>query len=426
VRSKRWQKGAVLTRLIDRYFLKEFIPPFFFSIIALTFILLMNELFRLIDLFVRKGLPVAIVGQILIHTLPVIISYTAPMAILVAIVMSFGRAAQDNEILALKTSGLSFTSIMRTPFAITLIFMIFLVFFNNYVLPESNHRVRNLMLDVTRKRPAVRLPEGIFTDDFRGYTIYIGKKDERLSKIYDITIYDIRDGMLITAPRGDLKSFEKENILRFTLYNGELHQLVDSAKYQKTQFDKQILNVEMDDELVRKERSYRNENELNINGLQASIQEHKMTITALQNEIAEIGEKALSDYMQGDVASLDRAIFEIERRNKTLDGKIRKLSRFQVSLYKKFSLAFACIVFVIIGAPLGYLFKRGGIAGILTGVLLFSSYYILVIAGEEFADRRNFPAFWGMWLPNLILLAVGVYLFMAAEFDRSPIRKLFK
>ena len=415
-----------MTRLIDRYFLREFIPPFIFSIIALTFILLMNELFRLIDLFVRKGLPVAIVGQILIYTLPVIISYTAPMAILVAIVMSFGRAAQDNEILALKTSGLSFTSIMRTPFAITLIFMISLVFFNNYVLPESNHRVRNLMLDVTRKRPAVRLPEGIFTDDFRGYTIYIGKKDERLSKIYDITIYDIRDGMLITAPRGELKSFELDNILRFTLYNGELHQLVDSTKYQKTQFDKQILNVEMDDELVRKERSYRNENELNINGLQESIQEHKITITALRNEISEIGEKAIKDYMQGDVASLDRSIFELERRNKTLEGKIRKLSRYQVSLYKKFSLAFACIVFVIIGAPLGYLFKRGGIAGILTGVLLFSSYYILVIAGEEFADRRNFPAFWGMWLPNFLLLAVGVFLFLKAEYDRSPIRKLFK
>jgi lipopolysaccharide export system permease protein len=426
MQSKCCRKEVVLTRLIDRYFLKEFIPPFFFSIIALTFILLMNELFRLIDLFVRKGLPVGIVGQILIYTLPVIISYTAPMAILVAIVMSFGRAAQDNEILALKTSGLSFMSIMRTPFAITLIFMIFLVFFNNYVLPESNHRVRNLMLDVTRKRPAVRLPEGIFTDDFRGYTIYIGKKDERLSKIYDITVYDAKDGMLVTAPRGELKSFEQDNILRFTLYNGELHQLVDSVKYQKTQFDKQILNIEMDNDLVRKERSYRNENELNINGLQESIQEHKTTIKSLQNEITEIGKTAIEDYLQGDIASLDRAIFEIERRNKTLDGKIRKLSRYQISLYKKFSLAFACIVFVIIGAPLGYLFKRGGIAGVLTGVFLFSSYYILVIAGEEFADRRNFPAFWGMWLPNFILLAVGVYLFMAAEFDRSPIRKLFK
>jgi len=386
----------------------------------------MNELFRLIDLFVRKGLPIAIVGQILIYTLPVIISYTAPMAILVAIVMSFGRAAQDNEILALKTNGLSFLSIMRTPFVITFFFMIFLVFFNNYVLPESNHRVRNLMLDVTRKRPAVRLSEGVFTEDFRGYTIYIGKKDERYSKIYDVTIYDAKDGMLITAPRGDLKSFEQDNILRFTLYDGELHQLVDSMKYQKTQFDKQILNIQLDDDMVRKERDYRNEDELDINGLEQVIHEHKKAIADIRSEIAETGRKAVDDYLQGDVAGLDRAIFEIEKRTKTLEGTARKLARYQVSYYKKFSLAFACLVFIVIGAPLGYLFKRGGIAGILAGVFLFSSYYILVIAGEEFADRRNFPAFWGMWLPNFLLLACGVYLFLAAEFDRSPIRRLFK
>lgn len=386
----------------------------------------MNELFRLIDLFVRKGLPLGIVGQILIYTLPVIISYAAPMAILVAIVMSFGRAAQDNEILALKTSGLPFLSIMRTPLAITFIFTIFLVFFNNYVLPESNYRVRNLMLDVTRKRPAVRLPEGVFTDDFKGYTIYIGKKDERRSKVYDVTIYDAGAGMLITAPRGELKSYEEDNILRITLYDGELHQLVDSTTYQKTKFDTQVLNIKMNTDFVRKERNYRNENELDVNSLEKTIQENKAKIDSLNKEISEIGTSAVEDYLRGDVASLDRAIFEIEKRKKTLDGTVRKLSRYQVSFYKKFSLAFACIVFVIIGAPLGYLFRRGGIAGVLTGVLLFSSYYILVIAGEEFADRRNFPAFWGMWLPNLILLIVGAYLFLAAEFDQAPFKKLFK
>jgi len=394
--------------------------------IALTFILLMNELFRLIDLFVRKGLPITVVGQILIYTLPLIVSYTAPMAILVAIIMTFGRAAQDNEILALKTSGLSFGSIMRVPSAITLVFVLFLVFFNNYLLPESNHRVRNLMIDVTRKRPAVRLPEGIFTNEFPGYTIFIGEKDERLSTIRDITIYDARDGMLITAPRGDLKSFEQEDILRFTLYDGELHQLVDSVKYQKTQFDKQILNMKLNTDLVRIERSHRNENELTSNGLEDMIKENKDKIASMREEIAKIGSAALDDYLHGDVTAIDRATFEIERRVKVIEGTVRRLSRYQVAYYKKFSLAFACLVFVIIGAPLGYLFKRGGIAGILVGVFLFSSYYVLVIAGEEFADRRNFPAFWGMWLPNFILLSIGIYMFLAAEFDRSPLKKLFK
>ncbi|UCD18973.1 MAG: LptF/LptG family permease [candidate division WOR-3 bacterium] len=415
-----------MIRLIDRYFVKEFVPPFFFSMIALTFILLMNELFRLIDLFVRKGLPIAIVGQILIYTLPLILSYTAPMAILVAVIMSFGRAAQDNEILALKTSGLPFRSIMRVPFAITLVFMIFLTFFNNYFLPESNHRVRNLMIDVTRKRPAVRLTEGIFTNEFPGYTIYIGDKDERLSTIREITIYDARDGILITAPRGDLKSFEEDDIIRFTLYDGELHQLVDSMKYQKTQFDKQILNMKLNTDFVRRERRYRNENELTSPGLKKMIEENTNKIASLRKEISEIGIAAVDDYLRGDAAAVDRATFEIERRVKTIEGTQRKLSRYQVALYKKFSLAFACLAFLIIGAPLGYLFKRGGIAGILVGVFLFSSYYVMVIAGEEFADRRNFSAFWGMWLPNIILLGAGIYMFLAAEFDRSPLRKILK
>jgi lipopolysaccharide export system permease protein len=415
-----------LIRLVDRYLIKEFIPPFIFSTIALTFILLMNELFRLIDLFVRKGLPIGIVGQILIYTLPLILSYSAPMAILVAIIMSFGRAAQDNEILALKTSGLPFRSIMRVPFALTLAFTLFLGFFNNYLLPESNHRVRNLMLDVTRKRPAVRLPEGIFTNEFPGYTIYIGEKDEGRSVIRDVTIYDERNGVFITAPRGELRSFDEEDILRFTLFNGELHQLVDSAKYQKTQFDKQIINMKLDTDLVRKERNYRNENELTADGLENIIRETQKKITDLHLEISEIGTTAIESYLRGDIVGLDRAYFEIERRMKTIEGNERKLSRYEVAYYKKFSLAFACIVFLIIGAPLGYLFKRGGIAGILVGVLLFSSYYILVIAGEEFADRRNFPAFWGMWLPNFILLGIGIYMFLTAELDRSPLRRLFK
>lgn len=415
-----------MIRLVDRYLIKEFIPPFIFSTIALTFILLMNELFRLIDLFVRKGLPIGIVGQILIYTLPLILSYSAPMAILVAIIMSFGRAAQDNEILALKTSGLPFRSIMRVPFALTLAFTLFLGFFNNYLLPESNHRVRNLMLDVTRKRPAVRLPEGIFTNEFPGYTIYIGEKDEGRSVIRDVTIYDERNGVFITAPRGELRSFDEEDILRFTLFNGELHQLVDSAKYQKTQFDKQIINMKLDTDLVRKERNYRNENELTADGLENIIRETQKKITDLHLEISEIGTTAIESYLRGDIVGLDRAYFEIERRMKTIEGNERKLSRYEVAYYKKFSLAFACIVFLIIGAPLGYLFKRGGIAGILVGVLLFSSYYILVIAGEEFADRRNFPAFWGMWLPNFILLGIGIYMFLTAELDRSPLRRLFK
>jgi lipopolysaccharide export system permease protein len=412
--------------LIDRYFLREFIPPFFFSLIALTFILLMDQLFRLIDLFVRKGLPFDIVGQILIYTLPLIVSYTAPMAILVAIVMTFGRFAQDNEILALKISGQTFFSVMKTPLIATCLFMFFLVFFNSFVLPESNHRVRNLMLDVSRKRPAIRLPEGVFTNEFPGYMVYVGRKDEHLSKLYDITIYDLRNNLMMTAPNGELEDFEKEGILQFILYDGELHQLIDEVKYQKTNFSKQTINMLINTELVRKERNYRNQNELNVFGLKDIIGETRKEIAILNDEIDTIGTSAINAFVNGNVSNLDAARFAIEKKINVINGKERKISRYIVELNKKFSLAVACILFVLIGAPLGYLFRRGGIAGVLVGILLFSSYYILVLAGEEFADRKGFSPYWAMWLPNIVLFVSGIYLYLLAEYDRSPFRKLLK
>lgn len=420
-----WLSGVSLIKIIDRYFLKEYIPPFFFSIFSLTFILLMDQLFRLIDLFVRKGLPFLIVGEILIYTLPLIISYTAPMAVLVAIVVTFGRFSHDNEILALKTSGLTFFSIMKTPVIVISIFTILLVLFNGYLLPEANHRLRNIMLDVSRKRPAIRLPEGVFTDDFPGYTVYVGRKDEKRSKIYDITIYDTRNNMMMTAPHGDLKDYEEESILQFVLYEGELHQLIDNTKYQRTHFAKQIINMEIDTKLVQKERTYRNQNELNVIGLQDNIEETKQEVKQLNAEIHALGLKAIESYLVGDMGNVNTVRFKIDKQLNTLSGKIRKIARLETELNKKYSLAVACILFVLMGAPLGYLFKKGGIAGIIIGVLLFSLYYILVVIGEEFADRRGFSPFWAMWIPNIILFCSGIYLMLLAEYERSPLKRLF-
>jgi len=415
-----------MNRLIDRYFIKEFIPPCLFSMFALTFILLMDQLFKLIDLIVRKGLGLQIVGQILIFTLPYIVSYTAPMAILVAIVMSFGRFSQDNEILALKTSGISFFSILRTPFLLVIGLMLLLIFFNNYVVPEANHRQKNLMMDVVQKRPAVRLPEGVFTNEFPGYTIYIRKKDERTSKIHDITIYDLKNNLIITSPEGELRTLEEQDILRFILYNGELHQLVDNEKYQKTKFSMQILNMPLNTDLVRKERKLRSEDELNARGLSLKIAEITKEISATREAVQKIGYDAVEKYLRGETHVVDAARFQVEQKLSVINSKIRNRTRYLIELNKKFSLAFACIIFLLMGAPLGYIYRKGGIAGILLGVLLFSLYYILVLSGEELADRKNFPAFWAMWLPNIILLAPSLILFWFAEYERLPFKAMFR
>uniref|UniRef100_A0A7C4XMU4 YjgP/YjgQ family permease n=1 Tax=candidate division WOR-3 bacterium TaxID=2052148 RepID=A0A7C4XMU4_UNCW3 len=409
-------------RLLTRYFLKEAIPPFFFSLFALTFILLMDQLFRLIDLFVRKGLPSAIVGQILIYNLPLIVSYTTPMALLIAIVMSFGRLSQDNEILALKANGISFLSIMKTPAIMVIITTILLVIFNFLFMPEANHRARNLMLDVVRKRPAVRLTEGIFTNEFPNFTIYIGKKNEKTSQIFDVTIYDLRNNLIITAPSGILNNLEQENIMQFVLFDGEFHQLIDNTKYQRTKFTKQVINMEIDTEFKKRERKSRSEDELTLAGLLKSIRETNQEIDRLKEEIDKIGRQGLNDFLHNDLQRLEPVRFQIEQKNSILKGKLKNLSRYLVELNKRFSLAFVSIVFLLIGAPMGYLFRRGGIAGVLLGILFFSLYYILLLTGEEFASRRNFSPFWAMWLPNFILIAPGLILFLIAENENLKFR----
>lgn len=409
-----------MNQLIDRYFIKEFIPPFFFSLFALTFILLMDQLFRLIDLFVRKGLSLLIVGQILIYNLPLIISYTTPMAILIAIVMSFGRFSHDNEILALKTSGVSFFKIMGTPATLVTFITIGLIVFNNYFLPEANHRGRNLMYDIARKKPAIRLPDGVFTNEFPGYTIYIAKKIEKTGEIYDITIYDLRNNAIITAPAGTLQPIEVEDIMQFILFDGEIHQLIDDSKYQKTRFTRQIINIPMDTELVRKERNVRSDDELNLNHLIKNIKTLSADIQKIKKEIDETGLHTINKYITAEIERTQVIRFQIEQKLSVIKSKMQNRTRYFIELHKKFSLAFACFVFLIIGAPLGYLFKKGGIAGLLLGILLFAGYYILVLTGEEYATRRNFSPFWAMWLPNLILIIPGIILFYLAEYEHLP------
>ncbi|MCX7994615.1 MAG: LptF/LptG family permease [candidate division WOR-3 bacterium] len=413
-------------RLLDRYFIKEFVPPFFFSIFALTFILLMDQLFRLVDLFVRKGLPLDIVIQVLIYHLPLIVSYTTPMAILIAIVMSFGRFSHDNEILALKAGGISFFRMLKTPAILISIIMAFLIFFNHYILPEANHRARNIMYDVARKRPAVRIQDGVFSNEFPGYTIYIGKKIEKTGAIYNVTIYDLRNNMIIIAPTGNLYSLAEEDIMQFVLYNGELHQLVDNEKYQRTKFEKQIINLPMNTEFVRKDRKARSDDELNLAGLLNNIKSVNDEIERIKKEIHATGMEAINKYITGEIEKTRVIRFQIEQKISILNSKLRNRARYLIELNKKFSLAFACLVFLIMGAPLGYLFRRGGIAGLLLGILLFSAYYILFLTGEEFADRRNFSPYWAMWLPNIILIIPGIVLLLIAEYERLPFLKKAK
>jgi len=404
-------------KLIDRYILKDFLGPFVVSTVALTFILLMDQLFKLVDLIVRKGINIWIVAQVFFLSLPFVIAFTAPMGVLIAAIMVFGRLSSDNEITALRIQGLSFLKLTTWPLVFSVTLFFFLVVFNNTVLPESNHRVRNLLLDVSSKKPAIRLPEGVFASEFPGYTIYIGRKDEKTNRVFDVTVYDNTNNIFITAPRGEIVVSPDERVLTFVLYDGENHELVEGDRYRRVVFGRYEINLPLNTELIRKERLYRSDREMTYGMLRTKATDAKKEIRSLKKEIGELEVQVGSDTVK--LVCRETAKIRVEQRRSELHFKFKQYNRFLVEIYKKVSIPFVCIIFLLLGAGVGNTVKRGGMLGVLISILLFSLYYILILVGEELADRNTISPLLGMWLPNFVMSVFALDFLYHAEYEQS-------
>ncbi|RKY97867.1 MAG: hypothetical protein DRQ03_04045, partial [Candidatus Hydrothermota bacterium] len=258
---------------IDRYLFKEILSPFLGGLFVLTIILLLNRVFELLDLIIKKGLQVLTVLEIFLLSLPFILALTVPMAVLIGALVAYGRLAQDFEILALKSLGVSVRRTLYAPLLFaTLVFGI-MVLFNNYVLPESNHKLKNLMIDVRQKKPAIEIKKGIF-NKIDNYLLYIRDKNERTGDIFDITLEEVaRKGVkTVIAEKGKIYSIGDEYLI-LELYDGEIHEATGEKKeeFRRIKFKKQIIKIPVDTRLVRQERTYRGDREMNIRMLHEKI-----------------------------------------------------------------------------------------------------------------------------------------------------------
>ena len=374
---------------IDRYLFKEILSPFLGGLFVLTIILLLNRVFELLDLIIKKGLHVLTVLEIFLLSLPFILALTVPMAVLIGALVAYGRLAQDFEILALKSLGVSVRRTLYAPLLFaTLVFGI-MVLFNNYVLPESNHKLKNLMIDVRQKKPAIEIKKGIF-NKIDNYLLYIRDKNERTGDIFDITLEEVaRKGVkTVIAEKGKIYSIGDEYLI-LELYDGEIHEATGEKKeeFRRIKFKKQIIKIPVDTKLVRQERTYRGDREMNIRMLHEKIESFKNDLRT--------------------TSPTDSIRIRILKR---------RINQLWVEIHKKFSIPFASIVFVLIGAPLAIIVKKGGY-GSAFGIsfILFTIYYVLLVGGEELAGRGVINAIPAMWFPNLFFLIIGILLIKKVE-----------
>lgn len=442
-------------RLLHRYIIKELFSPFIFSLLVIIFVLFVQFLLRAVDRFLGKGIDTFTILEYLFLNLAWIVALAVPMAVLIATLMTFGRLSEDNEITAMRASGISFLKIIRPALIFGTIVCCLLLYFNNFVLPEMNFKARILSGDIYRKRPVMSIDPGHFIGDLPNYGMIIGGKTGEIMENVRIFSKNSRNKQTsIYAKTGELETIGNKLIL--TLYDGEIHELdvKDFSKYRRIQFSKHKINIPADDLLLmRRDTSNRTDREMTIPMMLERKRSYQNRVNSVwtrmgNNYYKTTGDsivpktlkKTLSELIayQEDV-KLDTTLSQSQintktRKIKTLERQMtnefnllnsyqKSINKYGVEIHKKFSLPVACILFVLLGAPLGVLARKGGfVVGISLSFGFFLIYYLLLIGGEEMADRNIVSAAVGMWSANVALFLIAFYLTVRTVRERTPLR----
>ena len=431
---------------LNKYLFKQSLVPFLLSVAVITTVLFLQFLIRAVDRFLGKGLDVITIFEYLFLNMAWIIALSVPMSLLISSVMTFGRMSQQNEITALKSAGVNLLNIIKPSLWFGLFVAILLCIFNNFVLPEMNYNARLLARDIYQKKPELTIEPGYFVDMIPQYTIIVKELDGKDFK--DVRIFSKNDSSeqtTIYANSGKLNS--NGNIITIDLKSGEIHEidLTDYDYYRKIKFDTHQIVISLDDLLLnRTSEANRTDREMKVPQMIREIQKNKVFIEAINNRISDIKSnldirvnsndlnsivseieklklikskeisKNFQESVEGmqineEIISLNNTSRQLQNEFVLIDNYKKTNNKFRVEIHKKFTLAVACILFTLVGAPLGILVKRGGITiASALSITFFLIYYILLIWGEQLADRNLLNPGIGSWLPNIILFISGI------------------
>ncbi|MFA6541839.1 MAG: LptF/LptG family permease [Bacteroidota bacterium] len=424
---------------ISLHILKAHIAPFFGSFFILMFLFVLQFIMKFMDQLVGKGLSGAVIAELMLLNLAWMVVLAVPMAVLVATLMAFGGMAATNEVTAMKAGGISLLRMMFPIAVASLLVTYIMVEFNNKVLPEANHRSKTLTMDIRRKKPTLTLIPGLFNQDMPGLSLLVRKTFEESNDLEGITIYNYSDpnkSTVITATHGKLSFSEDYGKLIMDLYNGEIHEIdyTRPTAYRIIKFERQRLTTKaegFDFERSSINSFTRGDRELSSGEMLYIVD----SLTAISSSI----QKRIDDYTDGLQQKLllgslppsspskdfwrnieqytsfnSQMMFyrnNIESEFSNLDYQQKQIRQYLVEIHKKYSIPVACFVFILVGAPLGVMARRGGF-GIAASLSLgfFLIYWASLIGGEKLADREMIEPWVGMWMANVIIGLLGIFL----------------
>jgi lipopolysaccharide export system permease protein len=486
-------------KILHRYVLKEHLGPLTFALTALTSILLLQYIGKHFGELVGKGLPTFVIAEFFGLSVPLTVALTLPMAVLVATLYAFSRLAAENEITALKASGVSLRSVLRPVLWAALGVTVVMIGFNDQILPRSNHRLAVLQRDIAQKKPTFGLREQVINEVSPGkFYLRAGHLDESSNLMREVTIYDMADPTrrrTIYADSGNMSMSNGMTDLVLMLYHGHTEDVPTNNpdELQRLYFNTDQIRVRGVGNQFQKTTadSYKSDREMTVCEMQAAQdrarRDHAQAVKQFETKLAELKKskavvskdllatntsapwdiglgrlycnvvalfvpkeakaqgvtrKPAAGVQQGASSTSKGAsstattvppgarrgpapvqpamqapppnaaeIASLEALRIRLQDSAQIMNSYGVEIHKKFALAVACFVFVLLGAPIALRFPRGGV-GLTIGVSLFvfALYYVCLIAGESIAKRGLMPAVVSMWMANVIFALIALWM----------------
>jgi lipopolysaccharide export system permease protein len=441
------------------FFIKSFLGPFIFTFFIAIFLLLMQFLWKYIDDLVGKGLDSYTILQLLFYASARFVPLALPISILLSSIMTFGNIGEKNELLAIKSAGISVKKCMY-PLSVLVIFLgISSFLFSNYVMPIANLKAGTLLYDIRKQKPALNIKEGVFYNGLKGFSIKIDSKDENGIDLTGIMIYDHNDkegnNKVIVSEKGKMYLSDNEQYFIIALENGYSYHEINpfylkrnsknkNHPFQRVHFKKETLRFDISDFGMKKSSKnlYRNHY-----AMMSNYQLNK-AIDSIHIKQDFVSEKYFND-INNKIYLDSTQIINIQKVNRKSNSKLRYekaaikvakqikstlesnksdsnyrngiIIKHEIEWHRKLSLAVACIVLFLIGAPLGSIIRKGGFGmPVIISVGFFIIYHTVSVTGEKMAkEGANISSFEGMWASNFILLPVGIYLTYLATTDSN-------
>lgn len=446
---------------LDIFIVKSFFLLFAGTFFICLFIFMMQFLWRYVDELVGKGLEMTVMAQFFFYSGLTLVPISMPLAVLLASLITFGNFGERYELLAMKAAGISLLKIMR-PLIVCMVGLCCVSFyFQNVIGPIAQSKLSALIISMKQKSPELDIPEGVFYSEIPNYNLKIAKKDRKTGMMYDVLIYNMKDGFdnahIIYADSGKLETSADKQHLWLHLYHGDLFENLrsQSAKSQNVPYRREtfnekhtIIEFNSDFEMVDNDFTSKQAMSKDMRQLQHSIDSmylvgdsigrqyyteistanyqlkqqlsHEDTVRIEQARQTSINIDSL--YQMASLMQKQRVIADAARSAEDLtnnlsfktypmDNNDYQIRRHKIEWHKKITLSLSCLLFFFIGAPLGGIIRKGGLGmPVIVSVLLFIIYYIIDSGAYKMARDGRWIVWMGTWTSSAVLAPLGFFL----------------